>query len=68
MDEHTTDDVPAYGLLVINHAYNEGKLTFKDWLELSRTWAQKMLAQHSREAALPPPVPLRRSTKPLEPD
>jgi len=42
------EQVPTYGLLAINHAYNEGKLTFKEWLELSRAWAQKMIEQHGK--------------------
>lgn len=42
MDEQT---VPTYGLLVINNAYNEGKITFWQWLELSRAWAEAMLKQ-----------------------
>lgn len=37
------ETVPSYGLIVINHAYNEGKLTFKEWLELSRQWAEKII-------------------------
>jgi hypothetical protein len=43
--------VPSYGLLVINHAYNEGKITFKEWLELSREWAVKIKEQHKGRAA-----------------
>lgn len=39
-------DVPIYGLLVINHAYNEGKITFQQWLELSRQWAEKMMERY----------------------
>jgi len=46
-----TEIVPSYGLLVINHAYNEGKLTFQEWIELSREWALKTIAQHKRRAA-----------------
>ena len=34
-----SDEVSPYGLLAINHAYNQGKITFKQWLELSRKWA-----------------------------
>ena len=36
------EPVPTYGLLMINHAYNEGRITFKQWLEQSREWALKM--------------------------
>jgi hypothetical protein len=51
--ENATDakTVPSYGLLVINHAYNEGKLTFKEWLELSGEWAEKIKEQHQGRAA-----------------
>ncbi len=48
------EPVPTYGLLVINHAYNEGKLTFKQWLELSREWALKVIDQYDGEAAAKP--------------
>ncbi len=47
----TLEDVLTYGLLVINHAYNEGKTTFKEWLELSRNWALKIIEQYSGETA-----------------
>ena len=40
MQEHET--VPTYGLLIINHAYNEGQITFWQWLELSKAWAEAM--------------------------
>ncbi len=52
-----TEDVPTYGLLAINHAYNEGKLTFKEWLELSREWALKMIEQYDGETAAKPSPP-----------
>ena len=42
------EDVPTYGLLIINHAYNEGKLTFKEWLELSREWAEALICQYEQ--------------------
>jgi hypothetical protein len=44
------DKVPTYGLLTINHAYNEGKITFHEWLELSREWALAMIEQHTCRA------------------
>ncbi len=47
------DRVPTYGLLTINHAYNEGKITFKEWLELSRQWALKIKEQY-KEPTLKP--------------
>lgn len=43
------EDVPSYGLLVINHAYNEGKITFKEWLELSKEWAERVLRQYGKK-------------------
>lgn len=48
-----TTKVPTYGLLVINHAYNEGQITFLQWLELSQTWAQKMIEQVAERLAEP---------------
>jgi hypothetical protein len=52
MDERA----PTYGLLAINHAYNEGRITFKEWLELSRVWAHKMIEQYGDRAACPSPA------------
>ena len=49
--EPENDTVPTYELFAINHAYNEGKLTVKEWLELSREWALKVIEQYDREAA-----------------
>jgi hypothetical protein len=43
------ESVPTYGLLTINHAYNEGKLTFKEWMELSREWSLAMIEQYGSE-------------------
>ena len=54
MEKRAADDVPSYGLLVINHAYNKGRLTFKEWLELSREWALKITKQYGGETALRP--------------
>jgi hypothetical protein len=51
MDNDTK--VPTYGLLVINNAYNEGQITFWQWLELSRAWAEAMLAQYQEKPAEP---------------
>jgi hypothetical protein len=39
------EDLPTYGLLAINHAYTEGKLTFSEWLELSLAWAEAVIRQ-----------------------
>ncbi|MFL5664129.1 MAG: hypothetical protein ACJ8BW_22715 [Ktedonobacteraceae bacterium] len=38
--------LPSYGLLAINHAYNEGNITFLEWMELSREWALKIIEQY----------------------
>ena len=38
--------VPSYGLLVVNHAYNEGNITFLQWMKLSREWALKIIEQY----------------------
>lgn len=51
--EPEKDAAPTYGLLVINHAYNEGKMTFKGWLELSREWALKVIEQYDGSSNLP---------------
>ena len=48
------DTVPTYGLFAINHAYNEGKITFKEWLELSREWALKIIEQYDGGMAAKP--------------
>lgn len=50
-----TENTPTYGLLVINHAYNEGKITFEEWLELSRAWALKIIEQYEDRAECPSP-------------
>jgi hypothetical protein len=51
------ETVPSYGLIVINHAYNEGKLTFKEWLELSREWALKIIEANQLSLCERPTVP-----------
>jgi hypothetical protein len=51
-DEH---DIPTYGLLLINHAYNEGALSFKEWLCLSREWAMQMAERYGEGTACQPP-------------
>ncbi len=40
------EEVPTYGLLAINHAYNQSKITFFEWLELSREWAQPLVPRY----------------------
>ena len=45
------EQVPTYGLLVINNAYNEGQITFLQWLELSREWALKMIERYEHPQA-----------------
>ncbi len=52
--ETEKDTVPTYGLLAINHAYNEGKITFREWLELTREWALKIIEQYEGETAAQP--------------
>jgi len=61
--EPENDTVPTYGLLMINHAYNEGRITFKQWLEQSREWALKMKEQYQK----PVITPDLRKTRPLSP-
>ena len=36
-------------VLVINHAYNEGKITFQEWLELSREWAEAVICEYEKD-------------------
>jgi hypothetical protein len=38
-----------YGLLVINHVFNEGKITFQEWLALSREWAEAVICQYEKD-------------------
>jgi hypothetical protein len=45
--------IPSYELLAINHAYNQGKLTFKQWLELTRQWAEKVHQEYGAEKEKP---------------
>ncbi len=47
--EPEKDTVPTYGLLAINHAYNEGKITFKERLKLSREWAEALIRQYETD-------------------
>ena len=56
MKEYEKAAVPTYGLLAINHAYNESKLTFKEWLELSREWALKVIEQYDGETVSSSPI------------
>jgi hypothetical protein len=44
-----SDEVASYGLLAINQTYNKGKITFKQWLELSRQWALQTKEQRKGE-------------------
>jgi len=55
MKEPEKDTVSTYGLLAINHVYNEGKISFSEWLELSREWAFKILEQYGEGADCHPP-------------
>ena len=45
-NKEKNERVPLYGILTINYAYNEGKLTFKEWMKLSREWSLKMIEQY----------------------
>ncbi len=64
MDEH----VPTYGLLVINHTYNEGNITFLEWMDLSRDWTLRMIEQYDGEttAKSSPPTSSTRSQTVIE--
>jgi len=46
-----TSEASSYGLLVITHAYNEGKITFHEWLEQSEAWARQIIAQYGQKKA-----------------
>ncbi len=50
-DEHAS----SYGLLSINHAYNEGKITYWEWLKLSREWAEQIIRQNTKNDDLKGP-------------
>jgi hypothetical protein len=51
--------MPTYGLLVINHAYNQGLLSFQEWRELSRQWAEAMQARYRQGGTTGPARPNR---------
>ena len=40
------EDVLASGLLGINQAYTEGKITLKEWMRLTHEWAVSVQAEH----------------------
>jgi hypothetical protein len=63
-----TEDVPTYGLLVINHAYNEGKITFREWLELSREWAEQIIGQQREGTTCPSPLAFKPFAAEVEAD
>jgi hypothetical protein len=56
MTEPEDEQAPTYGLLAITLAYNEGNITFKEWLELSREWAEKLIGQQREGTQCPSPV------------
>jgi len=39
------ESVPTWGLLSLIQSYNEGRLTFMEWLSLSRDWSLRMIEQ-----------------------
>ena len=53
MEDRIPEPTPTYGLLLINHAYNEGRISFKQWLEQSREWALKMKEQYQKPIVTP---------------
>lgn len=46
----TADDQPvtSYGLLYITRAYNRSEITFGEWLEQSRKWAECIIRQYGK--------------------
>lgn len=52
MDEKT---VPSYDLLDLIRAYNEKEISFREWLELSKEWAENII-QSKKEKPLPSTV------------
>jgi hypothetical protein len=43
--------VPSYGLLYIIRAYNQKEISFDEWLNLSREWAEEIIEQHEGRVA-----------------
>jgi hypothetical protein len=45
-----TNDTPVapYTLLYINRAYNRKEITFKEWLRLTKEWAERMIKQYGK--------------------
>ncbi len=39
----------ALGLLHITHAYNRGEITFEQWLEQTRAWAEAVVKHYHGE-------------------
>ncbi len=60
------EKVPTWGILTLTQAHNDGRLTFMEWLALSRDWSLRMIEQTKGKAAaekwatkLPPlPTPI----------
>jgi hypothetical protein len=48
-EQKLEEAMPTWGLLAITHAYNEGKLTFKEWMRLSREWAEGIIQQYGTD-------------------
>lgn len=45
---HKEYNAASYGLLYITHAYNEGKISFNEWIEQSREWAEAIIRQNDK--------------------
>ncbi len=43
---HSRFQSPTYGILLINRQYNEGKLTFDEWMKQSHEWSLAMIRQY----------------------
>ncbi len=48
-EEIDETSVTTYGLLVIFNAYNDGKITFREFLILSTEWAEKIKEIYGKE-------------------
>jgi hypothetical protein len=45
------EKVPTWGMLSLTQAHNEGRITFMEWLALSRDWSLRMIEQTKGKAA-----------------
>lgn len=53
-EEANDTSVAPYDLLFITRAYNRKEITFDEWLELTRKWAEQMI-KHSKHPERRPP-------------